>query len=58
MIWCSKLLKPGLRIGIYALDVSIWAGLFGAHYPIVGWFTPAVIFDCNGIEDVLSFTTL
>jgi hypothetical protein len=58
VVWCSKLLKPGLRIGIYALDVSIRAGLFGARYPIVGWFAPAAIFDGDGIEDVLSFTTL
>jgi hypothetical protein len=40
------------------LDVSVWARLFRARYPIVGWFTPAAIFDCNGIEDVLLFTTL
>jgi hypothetical protein len=58
VIWRSELLKPRLRIGVYALDVSVWTGLFRARYPIIDWFTPAAIFDCNGVKDVLSFTTL
>jgi hypothetical protein len=35
VVWRSEFFKPGVRIGVYALDVSVWTGLFRACYPIV-----------------------
>jgi hypothetical protein len=58
VIECSELLKPGVRISIWILGIPVWTRLFGVSYPVIGCFVPATIFNCNGIKDVFSFTTL